>query len=250
MNTESSTQPSIETSLASIDERLSKIETRRESKFKITDAFTAVTIALSVSLALYSWSKDRELVRKEQAQLIRSRVATAMGKLDKSKSLVMSIFVDSDLIFEKAKISLHNLEKSGQLNDTNIVAVRNETFRDLLQMQNKIVHSMNDLQMDTAYIDISGYKSVRDKYRNAIQDLRRNESDAFSEIQSFTQMRILQINPKESFDSAEFWNFLSGKSEEQKRKTTDIIDKVVNNVNLELEQIINSQDDVLLKTAA
>jgi predicted nucleic acid binding AN1-type Zn finger protein len=250
--------PATQNSLNDISQRLCMLENKKEPKVKVADMLTAVAIIISILVAYTSWSKDRALARREQAQLIRTRTANAIEKLDHAATLTLSFYDESKLIFEKAKRSLHELDRNKQWSVANIVKVRNETFADLLAVHTKLLEEINSLGAEPVYIDQNDSGKLRREYRDALQKLKEIEQQDLEDVQGFTEDQIMSYteskeqraidscNGTPHFCAADFWHDLDEEAQYNRGGAKKKVEAAIRPLSDELEQIFSKTDDQLV----
>jgi hypothetical protein len=59
---------------------------------KISDLLTSISITVALIAFLYAWSKDRRIRSREEANVVRTAAANTLAKVDRSETLLLSLF--------------------------------------------------------------------------------------------------------------------------------------------------------------
>ena len=195
---------------------------RVDWSIRIGDLLTMVTIIVSVTAMLISWSKDREAKQKEQADQVRVAVGTAVAKLDRIQALHLSAFQELQPAFVDTAEMLAK--------DFNVVAARDFLSKRINGQRTKIVEKALDEHIETAYIGLfSHYPAIRPLFLDTLRQLKAAEEEVLGVFLDATQREIMALRERKAdYNSGELEHSLRGIAAEHRadleRKTASILE--------------------------
>jgi hypothetical protein len=128
---------------------------------KVSDMLTSLTIIVSVIALMISWSKDRDIREREQANLVRNAAGQTLAKIERWKSLQLSIFDEIQPDFVETSEMLAK--------DYDIIVTRDHLWKSI-NSENVIVKTriVNE-KMEISYIDLfSRLPAIREVFLNTL----------------------------------------------------------------------------------
>ncbi len=195
---------------------------RVDWSIRIGDLLTMVTIIVSVTAMLISWSKDREAKQKEQADQVRVAVGTAVAKLDRIQALHLSAFQELQPVFVDTAEMLAK--------DFNVVAARDFLSKRINGQRTKIVEKALDEHIETAYIGLfSHFPAIRPLFLDTLRQLKGAEEEVLGAFLDATQRELMALRERKAdYSSGELERSLRGIAAEHRadleRKTASILE--------------------------
>lgn len=151
---------------------------------------------------LYSWTQDRNVRIRDQADQVRSAAAKALAKLERWKELSVSLCASADPDFVKT---------TGMLfkgNEGNSAAL--DLYRDsLMSAHTAIAEQIRQEQQEVAYIDLDAYQpDIYQELAAAVQDLKNAEAATFEDVRQAPEAVILSFSRQQGTDLLAFENQL------------------------------------------
>ena len=150
-----------------------------------TELFLKIlTAVLALAGLLYAWLKDLQLKRKTYADKIRDAAGSIIAKLERRKSIVLSLYqelqpivTDIDMLFVKTK---------------DVVATRDQLWKDINTVFLSIQSKMLDEEIEIAYVNLMGYQpGIMKLYQDTVQLLKGVDHDLLTKALKTTQKIIL-----------------------------------------------------------
>lgn len=195
---------------------------RVDWSIRIGDLLTMVTIIVSVTAMLISWSKDRDSRQKEQADQVRVAVGTAVAKLDRIQALHLSAFQELQPVFVDTAEMLAK--------DFNVVAARDFLSKRINGQRTKIVEKALDEHIETAYIGLfSHFPAIRPLFLDTLRQLKGAEEEVLGAFLDATQRELMALRERKAdYSSGELERSLRGIAAEHRadleRKTASILE--------------------------
>ena len=195
---------------------------RVDWSIKIGDVLTMMTIIVSVTALLISWSKDRDGRQKEQADQVRVAVGTAVAKLDRLQALHLSAFQGLQPVFVDTAEMLAK--------DFNVVAARDFLAKGINGQRTRIVEKALDEHIETAYIGLfSHFPAIRPLFLDTLRQLKGAEEEVLGAFLDATQREIVGLRQRKAdYSSGELERSLrdlaAAHRADLERKTTIILE--------------------------
>jgi hypothetical protein len=169
---------------------------------KASDILTSLTILVSVIALLVSWTRDREIRTREQADRIRVAAAKTIAKLERWEAIQLSLY--SELQPTYVELS------EGLVTRFDVVASRDLLWKRITALRTHIASRLLDEGVETAYVDLVAYHApVRETFAKVMADLRAAEEEASRRLLATTEAAILAFEGKQgSYQTAHLGNAL------------------------------------------
>jgi hypothetical protein len=202
---------------------------------------TIVSILISIISLMYSFSKDRELRRKEQADVIRKAAGKTIAKLDRWKEITLSLYQDIQPLL------VETTEKLQQ--DFNVIAVRDYLWKKLNEKQIEILNNILKEDIETAYVDLYGFHpSVRNLFEETLSQLKSDQEAIFKKLLDETQDSILSFSGKEdTYQTAELGNRLRFSADAIREEAKRTIKERLDPLDIFLNRLVSMSDRDLLE---
>jgi hypothetical protein len=217
-------------------------------ELKVGDVLTATTIIISLISVLVSWSIDRSMRLRAQADEIRSAAASTLADVERWRDLAFSLYTEAQPVF---------VEASETATSSNPTPVRRlEAARDLLwkrlnEIHNAIMKKILDERLDKGYAKLFGYyPEVRSLYQKTLMEFRRLDDEMVKEFLGEVQMSVLAFeNAEPAPATADVGNALRSTADRVKEKHMRYFLTSMKTSESFLVQKIESNDNDLLRTA-
>ena len=207
---------------------------------KFGDILTSLTILVSVSALIISWSKDRVTRETEQADKVRAAAATALTQLDRWQLLNASLYQELQPTF---------IETSEMLQDDfDVVKARDYLWKTINGRQTQIASKILDEKILTAYVDLlSHFPASRDQFLKVFEQLRLLEEDISGKFLMTSQNDVLYFEGKQqNYTSAMLGNALRTTAAKHKEELIDKSTKTIRPIRQFLFDVIaKSNKDIL-----
>ncbi len=158
---------------------------------KFSDILTTVTIIISVTALLFSWSKDRIAKETENADKVRYAASMALTKLDRWQLLNLSLFQELQPVFVEVS------EKLDEQYDA--IKARDYLWKKINIQRSSISKKVLDEQIYTAYIGLlSHFPDSREKFQTLFDKLIEIESLNSERLLSETEKNVLSFKDKKT----------------------------------------------------
>lgn len=178
------------------------IDSSLKSSFSISEAFTGISIVVSILALLYAWHKDRLLKKKEYADRIRHAASSVTAKLERWRELSLRFFDDiQPLITDVDGVLLKHRD---------VIVARDSLWRGLVTARAESSRRILDEQIEIAYADLYGYDArIRDLFAGGVDLLKEIDERIFREVLKRTQADVLALSGVEAtLQSAKLGNAL------------------------------------------
>lgn len=171
-------------------------------KISMGDILTSVSILVSLFSLMSSFSKDRDLRRKEQADIVRNAAGRTIAKLDRWKEITLSLFEEIQPLFVETTEILSK--------DYDILVARDFLWKRLNEERIEILKKILGENIETAYVDLYGYHPhVRDLFEETLNQLKADTETLFEKLLNETQDDILFFSDKkDAYQNADLGNRL------------------------------------------
>lgn len=169
---------------------------------KASDVLTSLTILVSVVALLVSWTKDRDIRTREQADRVRTAAAKTIAKLERWEAIQLSLY--SELQPTYVEVS------EAMAKQFNVASSRDLLWKRINALRAKIASRVLDEAVETAYVDLFAYHpSIRGTFQEVMADLRTAEKEASLQLLAETERAILSFEGKQSgYQTAQLGNAL------------------------------------------
>lgn len=166
------------------------------------DILTTMTILISVTALIISWSNDRRSREAALADKVRAAAAHALTKFDRWQSLNLSLYDELQPIFIEVSEALEK--------DFNIMKARDRIWKEIYLVRARISSKILDEQIGTSYIDLlSHFPKLRIVFHTLFEQLTKLENRISEELLLSAQEKILQLDGhEEKYASAILGNAL------------------------------------------
>ena len=155
-----------------------------KTEISIGDILTTASILVSLIALLYSWSKERNLRKKEQADKIRNAAARTLSKLERWQELTGWYFDYVQHIFVEVSDFLSN--------DYDVLAARDLLWKNLNSSRLLIKQKILDEEIETAYVELYGYiPAIYSLVLETIDALKSAEEKVFNNFVMKTQEDVM-----------------------------------------------------------
>ena len=161
----------------------------------ITVISVMVTIVGSTITLSCSWSKDRQLARHEQANLVRTAAAATVAKLEHWRDISLSLFdAIQPALVQAGEDLAHDRSKSG------VLEARDRLYKELYEARLSLQAAMRDEDIET-YVYLYGYdSSIR---QNTLTRIKKIENQMFESLLRVTEAKVLvYLSPEKKNDSS------------------------------------------------
>lgn len=212
-----------------------------DPKVSMGDILTIVSILISIISLMYSLSKDRELRRKEQADVIRKAAGKTIAKLDRWKEITLSLYQDIQPLL------VETTEKLQQ--NFNVIAVRDYLWKNLNEKRTEILNNILKEDIETAYVDLYGFHPrVRSLFEETLSQLKSDQEDVFKKLLDETQDSILSFSGKEdTYQTAELGNKLRYNADAIREESKRTINERLDPLDDFLNRLVSMSDRDLLE---
>jgi hypothetical protein len=184
------------------------------NEIKTSDLLTTFAILVSASAFLYSWSSDRALQIRHQADIVRIACAATVEKIDRWEELTLSIF-------DRMQPSIVEATEIVVAGDTNsLVKARDFLWKDVNRIRSQVQQDIRNENIESAYSAIFPYSpAMRTDLKNIIDGLELIQIQMFDEILGSTESAILHgIDTRKPYQTAELGNSLRATLAEKRQK--------------------------------
>jgi hypothetical protein len=122
---------------------------------KASDLLTSVTIIVSVVALVITWTKDRDVRVREQADRVRAAAAKTLAKLERWQTLQLSLYDQLQPVFVETS------EMLGK--EFNVIGTRDYLWKQLNAEHTRISAKVLEEGFETAYVDLFAYYPPSDK---------------------------------------------------------------------------------------
>jgi len=207
---------------------------------KIGDVLTMVTIIVSVVALLFSWSKDRDSSRKEQADRVRAAVGVAVAKLDRLQALQLSGFLELQPVFVDTSEMLAR--------DFNAVAARDFLWKSIDVERSKILGKVLDDHIETAYVGLfSHFPAIRPMFLDTLAQLKASDEEILRAFREAAERDVLAVpKRKADYNSSELERSLRARAAEHRADLERRTTKILEPVHAFLLQVVTKSDSEIL----
>ncbi len=178
------------------------VDSSFKSSFSISEAFTGISIIVSILALLYAWHKDRLLKKKEYADRIRHAASSVTAKFERWRELSLRFFDDIQPLITDVDGVL--------LKQRDVIVARDSLWRGLVTARAESSRRILDEQIEIAYADLYGYDArIRDLFAGGVDFLKEIDERIFREVLKRTQADVLALSGvKATLQSAKLGNAL------------------------------------------
>lgn len=169
---------------------------------KVGDILTSLTIIISVTALVVTWTKDRNVRESQQADVVRTAAATAITKLDRWQSLNLSLYQELQPEF---------ITTSEMLSEQyDVIKVRDYLWKTISNQRIQIYRKVLNEKISTSYVDLLAYfPETRTQFLTMFKTLNACEERISGSFLKKSQQDVLGFEGKESnYTSAMLGNAL------------------------------------------
>jgi hypothetical protein len=173
-----------------------------EKKVSIGHVITVVSVIVSVTGLLVSWSQSRQLQTREQADRVRVAAGQTLAALERRREIVLSLFQELQPVFVKASEDFAS--------SFDRVSVRDLLWREANAAWTAVERRLLEDDLQEAYVALYGYHpALRDLVRASIREMRTRESRAVDEFVVQLQDAMLRFETdRNTYQTAHLGNVL------------------------------------------
>lgn len=208
---------------------------------KFGDILTSVTILVSVSALVFSWSKDRLTRETEQADRVREAAATALTQLDRWQLLNESLYQDLQPTFVKTSEMLQE--------DFDLTKARDFLWKEINRNRTQIKEKTLNEKIFTSYVKLlPHFPETRGQYISTLDQLRALEEEISGQFLEATQLDVMSAQKKKmNYTTARLGNALRTTALKYKDKLLSQSEEIIRPVREFLFQVIATPDQKILQ---
>jgi hypothetical protein len=216
---------------------------RIDSKIEVGDILTSISIMISAIALVISFSKDRNLQYKEQANRIREACAETIVKLERWKQLSFWIYTEAQPVYIKAGEMLAS--------DSNVLETRDFLWKELHTVRIKVQKIIVDEKIETAYSKLYSYDpSIQAAFTSTMSKLVLAEGKMFDEFLNEIQIIVLsykQTNKEQTV--ASLGNALRAIASRHRLNYQEKLNEIISSLTISLTELIQQSDnEIVFKT--
>jgi hypothetical protein len=206
---------------------------------KFGDILTSLTIIVSVTALLISWSKDRATNESAQANAIRSAAAQGLTKIDRWQLLHLSLYQRLQPTF---------VETSERLAvDSDAVSARDYLWKQINSERSRIAQTVLDEEILTSYVSLlPHFPDSRSQFISLFQHLGEIEERVSGDFLEASQKDVLSFDNTPTYTSALLGNALRTTAAQHRAMFEDATMKVIQPAKEFLLNVVARTDDELL----
>ena len=215
----------------------------------VGDILTVLSVMVSVAALSYSWSQDRALERQRQANEVREAAANTMAKLERWKSVALSLFdlVQPHLV-KTSELLARDLTREG------VVTTRDTLYQWTLDSRLTTLALLRAEDIETAYVYLYGYDPrLQQELRGVLALLRHREAVVFECLQRVMQDEVFVYMPEAArgeYTTAQLGNALRNAVGQVQRMFAQDLDIALLPMERALGALVQRSDDELLDRGA
>jgi hypothetical protein len=216
---------------------------RVDWSIKVRDVLTTLTIAISVTALVLSWSKDRAAQKTERANRVRDAAASILTKLDRWQALQLSLYQELQPAFVEAS------EQLQKQYDT--VLVRDQVWKSVNAQRTHIASKILEEHLEIAYAEIlPHFPAARAKFTEAYEKLTAIEEANTMNFLAATEEDVLAFDGKEKhYTTAMLGNALRKSATQYRSELRKETEEVIQPMREYLFDVISKTDDEILGAA-
>lgn len=211
-----------------------------EWEISVNDILTTLTISISALALIISWSKDRYLLKKQQADRVRKAVSNTLVKLDRLENLKLSLFQKVQPIF---------VETSEKLVDNfDVSEARDFLWKKINSEISQIQSIILEEKIEIAYIDLfTHFPEVRDIFLRTIDNITIIEEEILEAFLEETQDNVMILEKQKTiYTSAMLGNSLRKTSVRYKYNFKSSLETSMQPIREFLFEVISMTDQDIL----
>jgi len=205
-----------------------------KSQISIGEILTVFVILLSAAGLGYSWYKDRELRKHEEAERVRQNAGTVTAKLERWAVLSSRYYSDIQPLLVDSSLKLAEKHELHPANDI--------LWRGLFEAEARSSQRAIDEQVEIAYVGLYGYDPrIYDLFVAAVCQLKEKDQDFADQARVETESILVQDMRKQD---------TSAISEDLRTKTASLQSNLQNEMNKTIDpfrkqmiKLIQSSDE-------
>lgn len=210
------------------------------SQLKPGDVLTSISLLLALTGFLYTWSKDRNLKRREYADRIRQAAAGTVVALERWKELALRLHDDIQPLITEADVMAagHEMELE------NVIKVREFFWHGLVSARATASLRIVAENIESAYLGLYGYEPrVQVLYDQITSSLKRADEESFLKLLAETQADTLSLRKIVGpIESAQLGNLLRLTTSDTASELHDKMGTIVDNFRTEMMRLITATD--------
>lgn len=211
---------------------------RIKKEVSLGELLTLASIIGSTISIIASWSSDREIRRKENANHIRVEAANTVGKLHRTITLSLSFYesIQPDLV-EASELFARN---------GNNIEVRDFLWKRLLLRQRELNQSILSEQLETAFVPLLPFDSSIDSlYNRSSKAIARLNDSHFQHLQARLETLLLNYKNNSRENTAQLGNRLRKEVDEIVDVHQGLLLAATKDIDRHLKQLINLPNENL-----
>ena len=208
---------------------------------KFGDILTSVTIIVSVSALVYSWSQDRATRETANADRIRDIAAVAVTQLDRWQLLNKSLYQELQPIFVETSELL--------LEEFDVAKARDYMWKKTNEKRTQIQAKILDEKIFTYYIKLMPYfPEIREQYASTLEQLQALEESTSEQFLGLMERDVLSFaDDEESYQSPDLGNALRATAGKHEERLSSQFDQITGPVRSHLLRIVTMANDAILR---
>lgn len=185
---------------------------------------------------MVSWSKDRQIKKKEYADKVRHAASTLIAKIERLAELSYRFFDDIQPLITDTDILVSK--------EQGITSARDFLWRGLVAKHSDLLSRIVDEQIEMAYVDLYGYDpKVQSLFLTTIEQIKAVDTTIHVAVLSLTQDDVLSLKKLDSPPmSAQLGNKLRNTCFMLSSETQSLMKEAVQIFRVEMLKIITAKD--------
>lgn len=208
----------------------------------------AIVVSAGVSIVTFScsWSQDRELLQRQQADQVRNAAADTLAKLERWREISVSLF---DIVQPSLVEASEGLVSDRSL--VQIQRVRDRLYASLINSRLSVHAALRDEEIETAYVYLFGYRpTLRDRLQQTLTLLKEKEVQMFERLQGAVEQEVSaylrpEIRDRE-YMTATLGNALRRAVAAVRNRFEDDASETLASLEVELTNLVRKSDTQLL----
>ena len=207
---------------------------------KASDVLTSLTIIVSVTALLISWTKDRDARTRENADRVRSAAAQTLAKLERWEELQVALYRELQPAYVETSEMLTK--------EFDVIAARDYLWKQINAQHIRVAGRVLDEGIETAYVQLFAYHpSVRQSFLGSMEGLKAAEEAAIAQLLLDTQGAVMSFKAKKAgYSTADLGNALREASFKVEAKFRKESGRALSPIRDELYTMITGSDAALL----
>lgn len=213
-----------------------------ERTLKISDLLTAITLLLSTIALVSSWSKDREVELRQDADRVRTAAAKCISKLDRWQVLRLAVF-------EELQVAYVQTSERVAADQKNLGAARDFLWKEVTASHGRANARISDEQIESAYSElIATFPSIRDDFVGTLEQLRAIDEKNLDVLLHGTQAAVLEVD-LEDYSPPKLGNALRSAAAEARTSFLSETQPLLEKIRGKLFSIVQRDDRAVVEGA-